>query len=184
MQLNAMGQFTAADIDQAFHGQGRKTARIIADIVDQSRDRMGVLIFAATVRHAKECLDSLPPGLSAMVTSMTSREDREEILRLAQEHASSAGKSLLELLGMRAFWRALWLSCCLLFVSKQVLACACLCLPASTYDYLWLPMVACDCLCPLIATDRHQLHPSSGEIWTSCCRPFWSVTTVRTCPSS
>ena len=44
-------------------------------------------------------------------------------LRLAQEHASSAVKSVLELLRMRAFWRALWLSCCLLFVSKQVLAC-------------------------------------------------------------
>ena len=76
-------------------------------------------------------------------------------LRLAQEHASSAGKSLLELLGMRAFWRALWLSCCLLFVSKQVLACACLCLPASTCDYLWLPMVACDCLCFFVPTECH-----------------------------
>lgn len=76
-------------------------------------------------------------------------------LRLAQEHASSAGKSLLELIGMRAFWRALWLSCCLLFVSKQVLACACLCLPASTCDYLWLPMITCDCLCFFVPTECH-----------------------------
>lgn len=80
MELNKSGQFNWTDIDRAYHGQGRKTARIIADIVAQSQDRMGVLIFAATVRHAQECLESLPPELSAIVTAKTPPKERAEIL--------------------------------------------------------------------------------------------------------
>lgn len=80
LQLNGRGQFDAADIDRAFHGQGRKTAAIIADIVGQCRDRQGVMIFAATVRHARECMDSLPPSLSALVTGETPKAERKRIL--------------------------------------------------------------------------------------------------------
>lgn len=80
MRLNSMGQFSAADVDRAYHGQGRKTAKIVADIVAQSQDRRGVLIFAATVRHAQECLESLPPELSAIVTAKTPPKERAGIL--------------------------------------------------------------------------------------------------------
>jgi len=80
MALNSRGQFDKQDIDMAYHGQGRKTAAIIADIVSQSRDRNGVMIFAATVQHAQECMDSLPPGLSAIVTGSTTAEDRRNII--------------------------------------------------------------------------------------------------------
>lgn len=80
MALNSRGQFDQADIDQAYHGQGRKTAAIIADVVAQSRDRRGVMIFAATVQHAKECMASLPPGLSAIVTGETKAEERRSII--------------------------------------------------------------------------------------------------------
>lgn len=80
MQVNPRGQFDAADIDKAFHGHGRKTAKIIADVVDQARGREGVMIFAATVRHAQECMASLPPGLSALVTGETPKADRKRIL--------------------------------------------------------------------------------------------------------
>ena len=80
MQVNSRGQFEASDIDRAFHGHGRKTAEIIADIVGQSRDREGVMIFAATVRHAEECMASLPPALSAIVTGETPKADRKRIL--------------------------------------------------------------------------------------------------------
>ena len=81
LQLNSMGLFDAADIDKAYKGHGRKTAKIIGDIIEQSKGRRGVLIFAATVRHARECLESLPPELSAIVTGETKKKDREEILR-------------------------------------------------------------------------------------------------------
>ena len=78
---NSRGQFDAAAVDQAYHGWGRKTASIVADVVEKARNRKGVLIFAATVQHAKEIMESLPPQLSAMVTVETSSGDRKKILR-------------------------------------------------------------------------------------------------------
>lgn len=80
MQLNSMGKFNANDIDRAYHGQGRKTSRIIADIVNQAKNRNGVMIFAATVKHAHECLESLPKELSAIVTGDTPKHERANIL--------------------------------------------------------------------------------------------------------
>ena len=80
MELNSRGQFDQGDIDRAFHGQGRKTAAIIADVVAQAQDRHGVMIFAATVRHAHECMDSLPAGLSAIVTGDTPKQERKDII--------------------------------------------------------------------------------------------------------
>jgi DNA repair protein RadD len=80
MALNSRGQFDAEDVDRAYHGHGRKTAAIIADVVAQAQERQGVIVFAATVRHAEECLASLPPGLSAIVTAETSKNERAGIL--------------------------------------------------------------------------------------------------------
>lgn len=80
MALNSRGQFDKNEIDQAYHGHGRKTAAIVSDIVAQSRDRKGVMIFAATVQHAEECMASLPPGLSAIVTGKTGAEERRRII--------------------------------------------------------------------------------------------------------
>lgn len=68
-------------VDRAYHGQGRKTAGIIADVIAQARDRKGVMIFAATVQHAQECMASLPPELSAIVTGKTNKDERKSILR-------------------------------------------------------------------------------------------------------
>jgi DNA repair protein RadD len=80
MELNNRGQFNASDVDRAYIGQGRKTAKIIADIVAKSRDRKGVMIFAATVQHARECLESLPAELSAIVTGETPAKERAAII--------------------------------------------------------------------------------------------------------
>jgi DNA repair protein RadD len=80
MKLDRKGQFSKEDIDRAYHGQGRKTSNIVDDIVEQSKDRRGVLIFAATVRHAREVMDSLPSEISAIVTGETHKTERERIL--------------------------------------------------------------------------------------------------------
>ena len=81
MQLNSMGNFAKADVDKAYHGQGRLTSAIVGDIVSQAVDRQGIMIFAATVQHAHEVLESLPPGLSCIVTGATPKQEREQILR-------------------------------------------------------------------------------------------------------
>jgi hypothetical protein len=78
-----------------------------------------------------------PPAAAARAAAPVPAPRLSDMAALRpRANARSAGKSVLEMLGMRAFWRVLWLLSCLLFVSKQVLACACLC----------LPVIACDCL--------------------------------------
>lgn len=61
------GSFTADSVDRAFVGQGRLTASIVERIVTLSQGRHGVMIFAATVQHAKEIMESLPPEMSRMI---------------------------------------------------------------------------------------------------------------------
>lgn len=80
LAVNSRGQFDAGAVDRAYHGHGRKTAAIVADVVARSRDRMGVMLFAATVRHAEEVMASLPPDLSAMITGDTPKGERASII--------------------------------------------------------------------------------------------------------
>lgn len=70
-----------AAIDRAFLGDNRKTAAIIADVVYQSRGKRGVMIFASTIQHAEECMRSLPPDLSAIITGKTKKKERERIIK-------------------------------------------------------------------------------------------------------
>jgi DNA repair protein RadD len=81
LALNSRGQFDADAVDRAYHGHGRKTAAIVADVVAQAADRQGVMFFAATVQHAREVLASLPPQLSAIVTAETPKADRDRLIR-------------------------------------------------------------------------------------------------------
>lgn len=81
LALNSRGQFDADAVDRAYHGHGRKTAAIVGDVVAQSQNRMGVMFFAATVKHAQEVMASLPPELSALVTGDTPKAQRDSILR-------------------------------------------------------------------------------------------------------
>lgn len=69
------GRFTNASVDKAFVGHGRKTSRIVAQIIEAARNRMGVMIFAANIKHAEEVMASLPPELSACVTGNTKNRD-------------------------------------------------------------------------------------------------------------
>ncbi len=86
LSLNRMGQYDAQDVDRAFVGHGRKTAAIVADVVNQSRQYSGgVMLFAATVKHAHEIMASLPPAISAMVTGETDKKERNSIIKKYKE---------------------------------------------------------------------------------------------------
>lgn len=86
LHLNRMGQYDAQDVDRAFVGHGRKTAAIVADVVNQSRQYSGgVMLFAATVKHAHEIMASLPPAISAMVTGETDKKERNSIIKKYKE---------------------------------------------------------------------------------------------------
>jgi DNA repair protein RadD len=81
LALNSRGQFDADAVDRAYHGQGRKTAAIVGDVVAQAANRKGVMFFAATVKHAHEIMASLPPELSEIVTGQTPKAQRDSILK-------------------------------------------------------------------------------------------------------
>ena len=67
LQLDRKGNFNAAEVDRVFVGRNRLTSQIVADVVQHSRYRRGVMLFAASVAHAKEIMESLPPELSRMI---------------------------------------------------------------------------------------------------------------------
>lgn len=75
------GSFTTDSLDRAFVGKGRLTAHIVADVIARSASRMGVMFFAATIQHAQEILESLPPTMSAIVTGDTKTKERREIIQ-------------------------------------------------------------------------------------------------------
>ena len=81
MQLNSMGRYNSTDVDRAFHGHGRKTSRIIADVVRKSQNKKGVMVFAATLQHAAECMASLPPEISAIIDGGTKKPERKRIIK-------------------------------------------------------------------------------------------------------
>ena len=85
MQVNSRGQFDKSDIDRAYHGKGRLTADIVADVVNQCRNRRGVMFFAATVQHAQEIMESLPPDLSEIVTGDTGKKERARTIARFKE---------------------------------------------------------------------------------------------------
>lgn len=74
------GKVKDAVLDRAFVGKGRLTASIIADVVAQSKDRKGVLVYAQTIQHAYECMESLPRGLSEIITGKTAKSVRADII--------------------------------------------------------------------------------------------------------
>jgi len=82
LSIQKNGHFSKSSIDQAFEGWGRKTAGIVADIVAQTQGRKGVMIFAATVRHAEEIMASLPPENSHMIGGNinTKKADRNRLI--------------------------------------------------------------------------------------------------------
>ncbi len=82
LQLNRRGQFDARDVERVFEGRGRLTSKIVADVVAHSVDRRGVMIFAATVNHAKEIMASLPPQNSRMIGGdiNSAKRDRERLI--------------------------------------------------------------------------------------------------------
>lgn len=77
---SGISRHTQAEYEQAFEGHGRLTAEIIADVVAHSAGRMGVMIFAATIRHAEECMASLPPDNSRLITGSTKNAERKQII--------------------------------------------------------------------------------------------------------
>lgn len=73
------GLFSEVDLNHELKQQNRITPHIISQIVEFAANRRGVMIFAATVEHAREVLALLPDN-SALVSAETAAKARNQII--------------------------------------------------------------------------------------------------------
>ncbi|MFC3395953.1 DEAD/DEAH box helicase [Brenneria rubrifaciens] len=71
------GLFGEADLNRELKRQQRITPHIIKQIIDYAQTRAGVMIFAATVEHAREIHALLPAGHAALVSAETPPAQRD-----------------------------------------------------------------------------------------------------------
>lgn len=81
-QLRHSGNlFREEDLNRVLQGARRATARIVSQIIELAHDRQGVMIFAATVRHAKEILGYLPADCAALILGDMRPAARDSVIR-------------------------------------------------------------------------------------------------------
>ncbi|KEA61717.1 ATP-dependent RNA helicase YejH [Marinobacterium lacunae] len=78
---NANGYFNENELNSLIARHPRVTRAICEQIVELGHQREGVMIFAATVRHAREILGYLPQAESALIIGDTASDERDEIIR-------------------------------------------------------------------------------------------------------
>lgn len=77
--------FSMNEIENVLKDQKRVTPVIVSQIIELAHDRSGVMIFTASVRHAEEILQLLPPEQSALVVGETATAERDQIIRAFKE---------------------------------------------------------------------------------------------------
>ncbi|MGL6117987.1 DEAD/DEAH box helicase [Plesiomonas sp.] len=80
LQANQMGLFSERDINLTLQQQQRITPHIVSQIIEYAQARQGVMIFAATVEHAKEVYGLLPDGQAALITGETPASERQRLI--------------------------------------------------------------------------------------------------------
>ncbi|GAA0784377.1 MULTISPECIES: DEAD/DEAH box helicase [Pseudomonadati] len=82
------GEFNQQEVESILNHQGRATTAIVKQIVQLANTRKGVIIFAATVRHAQEIIGLLnklidntaTPTKAALITAATPHHERDTII--------------------------------------------------------------------------------------------------------
>ncbi|MEK2155173.1 DEAD/DEAH box helicase [Vibrio parahaemolyticus] len=75
------GRYKEAEMDMVIDKAKRATPQIVEQIIQYARERNGVMIFAATVRHAQEIHGLLPEGETAIVIGDTPTPERDAIIQ-------------------------------------------------------------------------------------------------------
>ncbi len=76
----ASGYYREADLEQVIQKSARATPKIIEQVIETARDRLGVMIFASTVNHAQEIMGYLANENAALVIGDTPLAERERII--------------------------------------------------------------------------------------------------------
>lgn len=87
LELTSGGTFRQGDIDQAFVGQGKKTAAVIEDVINHSNaiGARGVMIFGATIDHCREIMESLPNYNSGMINGEMGDKHNKDVIQKFRE---------------------------------------------------------------------------------------------------
>mgnify|MGYP001137990000 FL=1 len=80
LQAQSNGLFSEADLNRELKKQQRITPHIISQIMEFAATRKGVMIFAATVEHAKEIVGLLPAEDAALITGDTPGSERDVLI--------------------------------------------------------------------------------------------------------
>ncbi|MEZ9876338.1 ATP-dependent helicase [Vibrio breoganii] len=75
-----MGRYRESDMDLVIEKSKRATPQILNQIVTLAKNRKGIMIFAATVKHAQEVYELLPEGEAAIVIGNTHTKERDRII--------------------------------------------------------------------------------------------------------
>jgi DNA repair protein RadD len=75
------GEYAENDVNQLLSKHKRVTRAIIEQVMELADERKGVMIFAATVEHAKEIAGYLPEHETALVTGATDLRDRDLLIQ-------------------------------------------------------------------------------------------------------
>ncbi|KAA8600040.1 DEAD/DEAH box helicase [Vibrio cyclitrophicus] len=74
------GRYKEAELDMVIEQSKRATPQIVDQIIELAKDKLGIMVFAATVRHAQEILSLLPEGESSIVIGDTPTLERDQII--------------------------------------------------------------------------------------------------------
>ena len=80
LETNAFGSASEKDLNQLIGQYPRVTQAILEQIITLAKSRIGVMIFAATVKHANEIMGYLESESAAMITGATSHNERDQII--------------------------------------------------------------------------------------------------------
>jgi DNA repair protein RadD len=81
LKENASGEYNPRDVNTLLSKNHRVTKGIIEQVIELSESRQGVMIFAATVDHAKEVFSYLPSEHSALITGATDNDKRDYVIK-------------------------------------------------------------------------------------------------------
>ncbi|PPK50191.1 DEAD/DEAH box helicase [Marinobacter persicus] len=75
------GEYAEKDVNQLLGKHARVTRAIIEQVMEMAAERQGVMIFAATVDHAREITGYLPEDQTALVTGATDMKERAQLIQ-------------------------------------------------------------------------------------------------------
>jgi DNA repair protein RadD len=81
LRENSSGEYNPTDVNHLLNKNPRITQGITEQVIELGEKRQGIMIFAATVDHAKEIFSYLPSQHSALITGATDSAERDRLIK-------------------------------------------------------------------------------------------------------